>query len=52
MGLFDIFDDVIDITKDIGKVVLGPVEIATKGIKEVTKVAADLAEDVKDEIIK
>jgi hypothetical protein len=50
MGLFDLISDVVDIASDVTKVVLTPAEIAAKGVREVTKVAADLAEDVKSSL--
>ncbi len=48
MGLLDLFSDVVEVASNVGKVVLAPIEVVAKGTKEVTKVAAELAENVKD----
>lgn len=52
MGLLDLFCDVVEVTANVGKVVLAPVEVVAKGAKEVTKVAADLAKEAKDALTK
>ena len=52
MGLLDLFCDVVEVTANVTKVVIAPIEVVAKGAKEVTKVVADLAEEAKDAITK